>query len=386
MPPTIAHVVGARPNFMKAGPVVDALAAAGADQLLIHTGQHYDERMSDVFFRELGLPEPDVNLGVGSGSHATQTAALLVGLESTILERQPTLVVVYGDINSTLAAALACAKLEVPLVHVEAGLRSFDMSMPEEVNRRVTDVLTELLLVTSPEAYGHLADEGCRVDRIRFVGNPMIDTLLRNRDRFDGAPVRAANGLPDRLAVATLHRPANVDDPAVAERIVAALRRIARQIDVVVPLHPRGRQRLAELGLTSGDGLHVIDPLGYIEFLSLVADADLVLTDSGGVQEETTILDVPCLTVRPNTERPITITHGTNQLTTPDGLADAATAVLEGRTRFPTERPPLWDGRAGQRCAAAILELLAERTGADPADPGASAAPSERDGTAPWPR
>ena len=192
MPPLVAHIVGARPNFMKAAPVVDALAVRDVVQLIVHTGQHYDERMSDIFFRELGLPEPDVNLGVGSGSHAIQTAALLTGLESTVLEHRPDAVVVYGDVNSTIAAALVCAKLGVPLVHVEAGLRSFDMTMPEEVNRRVTDILADLLLVTSPEAYGHLGNEGCDLDRIRFVGNPMIDTLLRHRARFDPAPVRAA--------------------------------------------------------------------------------------------------------------------------------------------------------------------------------------------------
>jgi UDP-N-acetylglucosamine 2-epimerase (non-hydrolysing) len=361
MPGTVAHVVGARPNFMKAAPVVDALEARGVPQLIVHTGQHYDERMSDIFFRDLGLPEPDVNLGVGSGSHAVQTAALLTGLEGAVLERPPAAVVVYGDVNSTIAAALVCAKLQVPLVHVEAGLRSFDMTMPEEVNRRVTDVLADLLLLTSPEAYGHLANEGCDVERMRFVGNPMIDTLLAHRDRFDPAPVRAAAALPDRLAVVTLHRPANVDDPLVAERIVTALKRVAGAIDVVVPLHPRGRRQLAELGLTTGDGIHVIDPLGYVDFLSLVSGAALVITDSGGVQEETTILDVPCLTVRPNTERPITITHGTNRLVTPDELADAALAILDGQVTFPPDRPPLWDGRAGERSAAAIVEFLERR-------------------------
>lgn len=360
MQPVVAHIVGARPNFMKAAPVVDALAAREVPQLIVHTGQHYDERMSDIFFRELGLPEPDVNLGVGSGSHATQTAALLTGLEATVLEHAPAAVVVYGDVNSTIAAALVCAKLGVPVVHVEAGLRSFDMSMPEEVNRRVTDILADLLLVTSPEAYGHLGNEGARIERIRFIGNPMIDTLLRHRDRFDPAPVRAAAGLPEEVVVATLHRPANVDDPEVAARIVAALQTVAAERDVVVPLHPRGRQRLAELGLTSGDGLHVIEPLGYVDFLSLVSGAALVLTDSGGVQEETTILDVPCLTVRPNTERPITITHGTNRLVTPEELAPTALAILRGQTTFPTQRPPLWDGRAGERAAAEIIGLLAE--------------------------
>lgn len=356
----IAHVVGARPNFMKAAPVFDALAERGAKQLLIHTGQHYDEKMSDIFFRELQIPEPDVNLGVGSGSHATQTAALMTGLEATVLEHDPSMLVVYGDVNSTLAAALVCSKLSVPTVHVEAGLRSFDMSMPEEVNRRITDVLAHRLLVTSPEAYAHLANEGCEVDRIRFVGNPMIDTLLRTRDRFDPAVVREQAGLPERIAVTTLHRPANVDDPTVAAKIIDGLRQIAETIDVAVPLHPRGRERLAELGLVSGGGLHVIDPLGYVEFLSLVSSAALVITDSGGVQEETTILDVPCLTVRPNTERPITITHGTNRLVSPEELAPTAKAVLAGEVTFPSQRPPLWDGQAGVRCADTILEFLDE--------------------------
>ena len=361
MPAVVAHVVGARPNFMKAAPVVDALAARDVDQLLIHTGQHYDEKMSDIFFRELGIPEPDVNLGVGSGSHATQTAALLTGLEATVLDHDLAAMVVYGDVNSTIAAALVCAKLGIPVVHVEAGLRSFDMTMPEEVNRRVTDVLADLLLVTSPEAYGHLANEGCDIDRVRFVGNPMIDTLLRTRDRFDPAPVRAANDLPEKIVVSTLHRPANVDDPVVAQRIVDALKQVAKTIDVAIPLHPRGRQRLADLGLVDGDGIHVIEPLGYIDFLSLVSGAALVITDSGGVQEETTILDVPCLTVRPNTERPITITNGTNRLVEPDELADAAQAVLDGTVTFPVDRPPLWDGRAGERCAEAILDFVARR-------------------------
>jgi UDP-N-acetylglucosamine 2-epimerase (non-hydrolysing) len=247
---------------------------------------------------------------------------------------------------------------------VEAGLRSFDMTMPEEVNRRVTDVLADLLLVTSPEAYGHLANEGCDIDRVRFVGNPMIDTLLRTRDRFDPAPVRAANGLPDKVVVSTLHRPANVDDPVVAQRIVDALKQVAKTIDVAIPLHPRGRQRLADLGLVDGEGIHVIEPLGYVDFLSLVSGAELVITDSGGVQEETTILDVPCLTVRPNTERPITITNGTNRLVEPDELADAAQAVLDGTVSFPVDRPPLWDGRAGERCADAILDFVARRAAA----------------------
>lgn len=367
MPQPVAHVVGARPNFMKAAPVIDALAERGVEQLVVHTGQHYDEKLSEVFFRELGLPEPDINLGVGSGSHARQTAAIMTGLEDVVVDRAPALVVVYGDVNSTVAAALVCAKLGVPLAHVEAGLRSFDMTMPEEVNRRLTDVLGDLLLVTSPEGFAHLADEGCDPERMVLVGNPMIDTLLANRERLAAGPVRDALGLPERYAVVTLHRPANVDDDEVAARIVDGLRQVAQEVDVVVPLHPRGRDRLARLGLVTGDGLHVVDPLGYVEFLSLVSGAALAITDSGGVQEETTILDVPCLTVRPNTERPITISHGTNRLVTPDEIGDAAKAVLAGDVTFPTERPPLWDGHAGPRCADAIAAFVGRRA----ADAGA---------------
>jgi UDP-N-acetylglucosamine 2-epimerase (non-hydrolysing) len=350
----IAHVIGARPNFMKAAPVIDALTALGVDQHVIHTGQHYDERMSQIFFDELGLPEPDVNLGVGSGSHASQTAALLVALEGAVTEVTPRAVVVYGDINSTLAAAIVCSKLELPLVHVEAGLRSFDLSMPEEVNRRVTDVLADLLLVTSPEGLAYLADEGVDPARMHLVGNPMIDTLLRNRDRFDAGPVRAELDVPDRYAVGTLHRPGNVDSPEAAADVARAVRAVAAQVPVIIPLHPRGRQRLADAGLVDGDGVRLVDPLGYVDFLSLVSEAALVLTDSGGVQEETTILDVPCLTVRPNTERPITVTHGTNQLVTPAELPEAAKAILAGERRFPQDRPPLWDGQAGRRAAALI--------------------------------
>jgi UDP-N-acetylglucosamine 2-epimerase (non-hydrolysing) len=360
----IAHVVGARPNFMKAAPVHEALARSGVTQRVIHTGQHYDERLSDIFFRQLELPEPDVNLGVGSGSHSAQTARVLLGLEQTIQADSTSAVVVYGDVNSTLAAALLCAKEQIPLVHVEAGLRSFDRSMPEEINRVLTDAVTDLLLITSPEAYAHLADEGISASRIRFVGNPMIDTLLRHRHRFDPAPVVASLGLPSEYGVVTLHRPANVDDPTVARSVIKGLHAIAATLPLVVPLHPRGREHLGSLGLEDAVGLHVIEPLGYVEFLSLISGAKLAITDSGGVQEETTILEVPCLTVRPNTERPITITHGTNRLCTPDSLAAAAQAALLGEHTYPEDRPPLWDGRAGQRIAAAILDLVEERASA----------------------
>jgi UDP-N-acetylglucosamine 2-epimerase len=354
----IVHVLGARPNFVKAAPVISALR--GAEQTVIHTGQHYDERLSDIFFRELGLPEPDVNLEVGSGSHAAQTAAIMVGLEAEFTKRSPGLVIVYGDVNSTIAAALVAAKLGIPVAHVEAGLRSFDMTMPEEVNRRLTDQLSDLCFVTSPEAVGHLANEGVSVDRIHFVGNPMIDTLLQNLDTFDTAKVRAAFDLPDRYVLATLHRPANVDSPEIAAELVRRLHEIADLADLVIPLHPRGRAVLLAAGLDEHPRMRVLDPLGYIDFIAAVRGAAAIVTDSGGLQEETTILGVPCLTVRPNTERPITITHGTNRLVTLDELVPAARKALSNGAGAGTVRqtPPLWDGQAGPRIAQVVMEFL----------------------------
>ncbi|WP_327049004.1 UDP-N-acetylglucosamine 2-epimerase (non-hydrolyzing) [Microbispora sp. NBC_01189] len=353
--PLVLHVLGARPNFVKAAPVVKGLAALGVRQGIIHTGQHYDALMSDVFFADLGLPEPIANLGVGSGTHARQTAALLTGLEDVVLEHRPALVVVYGDVNSTLAAILVCAKLGVPTAHVEAGLRSFDRGMPEEVNRIVTDALSDLLFATSPDAVAHLANEGVDPAKVHLVGNPMIDSLFAALPSLDPAPVRERLGITGRYAVATLHRPANVDDPEAARELVDAVLGVAEQVPVIVPLHPRGRQRLAEAGLVDRDGLRIVDPLGYVDFLSLVRGAALVVTDSGGVQEETTMLGVPCLTVRPNTERPITVTHGTNRLVTPAALPAAASKALADGAATPSgELPPLWDGAAGPRIARVI--------------------------------
>ena len=350
----IMQIVGARPNFMKAAPVVAALAELEEEQLIVHTGQHYDERMSDIFFRELELPRPDINLGVGSGTHGVQTAALLTALEDTFIQHTPRVVVVYGDVNSTLAATLAATKLGIPIAHVEAGLRSFDRSMPEEINRVATDALATMHFVTSPEAIGHLANEGIDAALPHFVGNPMIDTLMRLRNRFDAGPVRDRLGLEGPYVLSTLHRPANVDDPVVAESIVKQLNAAAANIDVVIPLHPRGRELLERVGLTNADGIMVIDPLGYIEFASLMSDATVVLTDSGGVQEESTILEVPCLTVRPNTERPITISHGTNRLIEPTSILSGIESILSGSWTAPSERPPLWDGKAGTRIAAVL--------------------------------
>jgi len=349
---------------MKAAPVLRALAASaapGVGQRLIHTGQHYDERLSDVFFRDLDLPTPDENLAVGSGTQAGQTAALMVALEHSFVSAPPDLVVVYGDVNSTIAAALVAAKLGIPIAHVEAGLRSFDDTMPEEINRRVTDLLSDLAFVTSPEGVTNLRAAGMLASRIHFVGNPMIDSLLANLPRFDHERARIDLKLPERYAIATLHRPANVDDAAQRTRMVAMLHDIAARLPVVVPLHPRGKAGLLDAGLRVSDDLRVVDPLGYVAFLSLVRGATAVVTDSGGIQEETTVLGVPCLTVRPNTERPITISHGTNQLVEPEGVAAALATILEGERRAPTTSPPLWDGHAGDRIAAIIGSWLALR-------------------------
>jgi UDP-N-acetylglucosamine 2-epimerase (non-hydrolysing) len=343
---------------MKAAPVVRALDDLGCRQVVIHTGQHYDDRMSAVFFRELGLPQPTMDLGVGSGSHGRQTAALMVALEDALPGVDPAIVLLYGDVNSTLAGALVAAKLGMVIGHVEAGLRSFDRTMPEEINRVVTDALADLLFATSPEAIDHLEREGIDAGRVHMVGNPMIDTLLEHLDRLDPGPPREALGVGERYAVVTLHRPSNVDDAASARRVVDALDGLAAMIEVVLPLHPRGRAMLEEAGLRSRDALKVVEPLGYLDFVALVRGAALVVTDSGGIQEETTILGVPCLTVRPNTERPITITHGTNRLVTPEAIVDEARRALDGGRPATLEPPPLWDGHAGERIARIVAERL----------------------------
>jgi UDP-N-acetylglucosamine 2-epimerase (non-hydrolysing) len=358
---TITHVLGARPNFMKAAPVIRALAALGHEQRIVHTGQHYDERMSQIFFVQLGLEQPDVNLGVGSGSHARQTAEVMIGMEDEFTKNPPSLAVLYGDVNSTLGAALAGAKLGVPLAHVEAGLRSFDDSMPEELNRRLTDQLCALLFATSPEAIGHLAREGRPVGSVHLVGNPMIDTLLANLSRFDTAAATAALGLPEKYAVVTLHRPANVDDPAKAAALVRALREVATELNLVIPVHPRGRAALEAAGLSEQTTIQVVPPLGYLEFMALVSGAAVVITDSGGVQEETTLLRVPCLTLRLNTERPITVTCGSNRLVTSEQLVTAVRKAYDDGP-YDGELPPLWDGHAGPRIATIITSWLTQTT------------------------
>jgi UDP-N-acetylglucosamine 2-epimerase (non-hydrolysing) len=357
----IVHVVGARPNFIKAAPVLRALEGRGANQALLHTGQHYDAALSDVFFTELGLPEPDLNLGIGSGSQAGQTAALMVALEEAFTNLAPSLVVAYGDVNSTLAAALVAAKLGLPIAHVEAGLRSFDDSMPEEINRRVADLLSALLFVTCPEGIDNLRAVGTADHRIHFVGNPMIDTLLSNLEEITAAGAKSSHRLDGAYAVATMHRPGNVDTAERAAEIVTMLREASAVVPVILPLHPRGRRSLEEAGLRSDDRLRVIEPLGYLEFLGLVSGATMVITDSGGIQEETTALGIPCLTVRPNTERPITISHGTNRLVEPRDVATTAAAIVAHGLPAPPAGPPLWDGHAGERIAAVIDAWLRVR-------------------------
>jgi UDP-N-acetylglucosamine 2-epimerase (non-hydrolysing) len=357
----IIHVVGARPNFMKIAPVMKAVARADfADQELVHTGQHYDASMSDVFFSDLGMPTPGTHLGVGSGSHAEQTAKVMVGFERVCLERRPDVVVVAGDVNSTLACAVDCAKLGIPCAHVEAGLRSFDMSMPEEVNRIVTDRLCDLLFTPSPDADENLVREGTPRSRIFRVGNVMIDSLLSHVPRARATAPLAKLGLePGHYAVLTLHRPSNVDDREVLGGLLRALRELQRELPVVFPVHPRTRKRLDEFGfggaLADMPRLRLSEPLGYLEFLGLSSQAKLVLTDSGGLQEETTALGIPCLTLRENTERPITISEGTNTLVgvDPDRILRAAGKALAD-CRTGTRTPALWDGRASERIAEVL--------------------------------
>ena len=361
----VCFVVGARPNFMKAAPVFQALAdlAPGLELLLIHTEQHYDAEMSAVFLDELGLPQPDVFLGVGPGTHAEQTAKALVGVEQILLERRPALVVVAGDVNSTLAGALAAAKTQVPVVHIEAGLRSFDESMPEEANRRLTDHLSRLLLSHSQSAVENLVREGVDDSRIRLIGNTMIDSLLKHLPAaVEREPWKELGVEPKRYALVTLHRPALVDDPETLARTIAALIDLGGSQRLVFPVHPRTEARLDSAGIDrdrlSGAGVELCEPLGYLDFLALEAKAAFVLTDSGGVQEETSALGVRCFTLRDSTERPVTTELGTNTVlgAEPDRVREIPRLLEQDQ---PSQAIPLWDGRAAQRGADAILELLA---------------------------
>ena len=352
----ILHVVGARPNFMKVAPVHRALASrAGVKQMLVHTGQHYDVNMSDVFFQQLSIPAPDVNLGVGSGSHGKQTAEIMIGFEALVQERRPDLVLVYGDVNSTAAAALVCAKLGIRIGHVEAGLRSFDRTMPEEINRLVTDQLSDMLFTPSEDGDRNLEKEGIAKEKIFLIGNVMIDTLVR---LLPLAEKVSLDELPQEYALVTLHRPSNVDEPASLRKLIEALAKISSRIAVVFPVHPRTRQRIKDVAvnLPASDKLLLLEPKPYIDFLALQRRATAVITDSGGIQEETTYLGIPCITVRKNTERPVTVSEGTNVLVGRDleRLRSELEKILDGK-RKPHRIPALWDGKASERIAKIIV-------------------------------
>ena len=367
----ILSVVGARPNFMKIAPVVAEFRRVPEIQhCLVHSGQHYDQQLSGKFFEELGIPQADVNLQVGSGTHAAQTAEVMKRLEPVLLDFKPDLVIVVGDVNSTMATAITTAKMNIRLAHVEAGLRSFDSTMPEEINRRVTDTLSDLLFVSEESGMRNLRAEGVSADRMFLVGNVMIDTLLRHREMARRSKVLDELGLRSGdsvapYAVLTLHRPSNVDQAETLEKLLSALHEIATALPVLFPVHPRTITRIREMGLShyfvedpkAKTGLKALDPLGYLDFLCLMDHAKLVLTDSGGIQEETTVLNVPCLTLRENTERPATVDQGTNQIvgTDPKRILEAARQALHSGPSA-GRRPPLWDGKAAQRIVEIIVE------------------------------
>ena len=362
---TILSVVGARPNFMKIAPIAHRLALhPEVRHVLVHTGQHYDDNMSKVFFHDLEIPEPDIHLGVGSGSHAQQTARVMMLFEEVLHSERPDLVVVVGDVNSTMAATLVASKLDVPVAHVEAGLRSFDRTMPEEINRVVTDAIADLLLTPSRDGDANLQREGVDPARIRFVGNVMIDSLLKFLPRARATGAVEAHGLErGRYCLVTLHRPSNVDDRATLAGLLHLLGRIAARLPVLFPIHPRTRKMIDEFGLQHDfPGLRLADPIGYLEFVALEDGARLVLTDSGGIQEESTVLGVPCLTLRQNTERPVTVTDGTNRVVgqDPEVIWKAAEGILSAPPGTPRV-PEYWDGRAAERIVAALLEFIRAR-------------------------
>jgi UDP-N-acetylglucosamine 2-epimerase (non-hydrolysing) len=360
----IINVAGARPNFMKVAPVIDEMRRRSAriQSLLVHTGQHYDESMSDSFFEDLEIPRPELNLEIGSGSHCEQTARVMLAFERVLLEHPADWVVVVGDVNSTMAAAIVAAKMNIRVAHVEAGLRSRDRTMPEEINRVVTDALADLLLTPSRDADQNLLREGIAPERIRFVGNVMIDSLNRNLDKARRSRILESLQLEAKQFCAmTLHRPSNVDDKATLSGIIDAVEIISRRLPIVFPVHPRTRQRLAAFNLDerarSIRALRLIDPLGYLDFLQLYSNSRLVLTDSGGIQEETTVLGIPCLTLRPNTERPITVSEGSNRVVgnNPEVITREALAALD-RPASGARVPELWDGHAAVRIVDAIEE------------------------------
>lgn len=362
----ILLIVGARPNFMKVAPIYAEMRRRPLefDPLIVHTGQHYGE-MSDSFFGDLGIPKPDINLGVGSASHAVQTAGIMTAFEPVVLSEKPDWVVVVGDVNSTIACALVCSKLGVKVAHVEAGLRSRDRTMPEEINRILTDAISDLLLTTSQDADENLLREGISADKIRFVGNVMIDSLLEHLKVAEQSNIREELGLSENgYAVLTLHRPSNVDSKQTLSPIIDSLVEISKQIPIVFPVHPRTRAKIDEFGLAEAienSNIRLIEPLGYIDFMRLYSGARLVLTDSGGLQEETTVLGIPCLTLRKNTERPVTIEMGTNILvgTDPEKIKQAANKIFENANSAKTGKiPPLWDGKAAGRICDELLNSI----------------------------
>lgn len=361
----ILNIVGARPNFMKIAPIVREMKRRETEftPLIVHTGQHYDAAMSDSFFADLGIPQPDFHLEVGSGSHAVQTARIMTAFEPVVVQEKPDWVLVVGDVNSTIACALVCAKLGVKVAHVEAGLRSRDRRMPEEINRILTDAISDLLLTTSTDADENLKTEGIAADKIKFVGNVMIDSLFHNLKLAECSKIREELNLSEKeYAVLTLHRPSNVDDETIFSGLLDALVTIGEKLPVIFPAHPRTKANIEKLGLTgkvSASNIRLIEPLGYLDFMRLYSGARLVLTDSGGLQEETTALSIPCLTLRENTERPITISHGTNILvgTNPEKIQQTAFEVLSQENLSPNKKiPPLWDGQAAQRICDVLIK------------------------------
>jgi UDP-N-acetylglucosamine 2-epimerase (non-hydrolysing) len=359
-------VAGARPNFMKIAPIVRALREhVSLGFKIVHTGQHYDAEMNDVFFEELGIPQPDVFMGAGGGTHAQQTAKIMLGFEELCLSERPGLVLVVGDVNSTLACSIVAKKLNIPVAHVEAGLRSGDMSMPEEINRMVTDSISDFFFVTEPSGVDNLLREGKARERVHYVGHVMVDNLLYQRDQLEamdsgGFESTALKTRLGRYGVLTLHRPSNVDSKESLESIASALREISRQLPLIFPVHPRTRANLDKFGVSLGGEVTLTRPLSYMEFLNVWKDAEMVLTDSGGLQEETTALGVPCITLRENTERPITVEEGTNVLagTNPQRVIDEAKKIMRGEGKQ-GHRPHLWDGNAAQRIVAILAKELA---------------------------
>jgi UDP-N-acetylglucosamine 2-epimerase (non-hydrolysing) len=359
-------VVGARPNFMKVAPIVAEMKRRETEflPLLVHTGQHYDRAMSDSFFEDLRMPRPDVHLGVGSGSHAAQTARVMIEFEPILLSEKPDWVLVVGDVNSTLACALVCSKLGIKVAHVEAGLRSRDRRMPEEINRILTDQISDLLFTPSPDADENLAAEGIELDKIKFVGNVMIDSLFENLPRANESTIVSDLKLENQdYAVLTLHRPSNVDEPETFEKIFVALEAISEQLPIIFPVHPRTKNRIAEFGfanrIETNPNLRLIEPLGYLDFLRLYSNARMVLTDSGGLQEETTALKIPCLTLRENTERPVTVSMGTNRIvgTETEKIKQAAFEILNQTAFQDVQIPQLWDGKTAGRICDALLNF-----------------------------